>query len=120
MSYLGRTPADILGNSPQYFYALRRNDDGELFFIRSDQLTDNDTVEINLPGAPEDNFDDFEAGVDFFEGRDDNHDKVYLNMKYTQYRWDNRSMLYYIDEDGRLAQRINKTYTYPVGVSSDE
>jgi hypothetical protein len=120
MSYFGRTPADILGDSPQYFYALRRNDDGELFFVRSDQLTDNDSVEINIPGAVADTFEDFEAGVDFFEGVDENHNKVYANMKYPQYRWDNRSILYYIDSDGRLVQRINKTYTYPEGVSSND
>jgi len=119
MSYFGRTPSDILGNSPQYFYALRRNSDGELYFIRSDQLTDNDTVEINEPGASTDNFDDFEAGVDYFEGIDTDHNLVFSNMKYPQYRWDNRSMLYYIDDEGRLTQRINKTYTYPEGISSN-
>ncbi len=119
MSYFGRTPADILGNSPQYFYALRRNDDGELYFVRSDQLTDNDTVVINNPGASSDNFDDFEAGVDYFEGIDEEHNIVFANMKYPQYRWDNRSILYYVDDEGRLVQRINKTYEYPSGVSSN-
>ena len=116
--YLGRTPQDILGDSPQYFYALRRNDDGELYFVRSDQLTDDDTIEINTPGAREGNFEDFEPGIDFLEGLDGDHELQYANMIYPQYRWDNRSMLYYIDDEGRLVQRINKTYEYPEKVSS--
>ena len=29
--YLGRSPEDTLGDSPRYWYALRRNEDGELF-----------------------------------------------------------------------------------------
>jgi hypothetical protein len=116
--YLGRTPSEILGDSPQYFYALRRNKDGELFFVRSDQLVDNDTIEINAPGAPEENFEDFEPGVDYLEGIDDDHITQHKNMIYPQYRWDNRSMLYYIDNEGRLVQRINQGYDYPDGVSS--
>lgn len=119
MSYFGRTPNEILGAAPQYFYALRRNQDGELFLVRSDQLTDNDTVEINFPGAITENFEDFEAGIDYFEGINENHEPLFANMKYPQYRWDGRSILYYVDEEGRLAQRINKTYVYPEGTSSD-
>ncbi len=32
--YLGRNPDDILGEGTRYFYGLRRNDDGELFFSK--------------------------------------------------------------------------------------
>ena len=41
--YLGQSPDEALGDSPRYWYALRRNDDGELFLLRSDQLKDKDT-----------------------------------------------------------------------------
>lgn len=116
--YLGTSPDEALGDSPRYFYAVRRNADGELFLVRSDQLKDKDSIEINYPGEPADNFEDFEPGVDFFEGKTVDHELAYPNIKYTQYRWDNRSILYYVDNEGQLVQRINQNYPYPTGTSS--
>ena len=117
--YLGRDPVETLGASPRYWYALRRNADGELFVVTSDQVTDKDTYEINLPGDPAENFEDFEPGIDYFEGVDEDHEKVFDNMKYTQYRWDDRLLFYYVDSEGNLVQRIFKGYTYPTGISSN-
>ena len=61
--YVGNTPQDVLaGIIKRYFYGIRRNIDGELFLIRSDQLAagqDNPVV-INDIGEAEDNFPDFE------------------------------------------------------------
>jgi hypothetical protein len=116
--YLGRDPVDTLGASPRYLYALRRNDDGELYIVRSDQLTDKEGITINEVGDPLENFEDFEAGVDYFEGVDEDHNRVFDNMKYTQYRWDDRSMFYYVDDAGQLVQRVFQGYTYPSGVST--
>jgi hypothetical protein len=116
--YLGTTPEQSLGNSPRYWYALRRNEDGELYIVRSDQLIDPEDYEINIPGPPSENFEDFEPGIDYFEGVAENHELEYANMFYTQYRWDNRSIFYYVDAEGQLVQRIFKTYTYPTGISS--
>jgi hypothetical protein len=97
---------------------IRRNQDGELFLLRSDQLKDKDSIELNLPGAPNENFEDFEPGVDYFDGITEDHEVEYDNLVWTQYRWDNRNMLYYVDDQGRLTQRINQGYTYPTGHSS--
>jgi hypothetical protein len=116
--YLGTSPDEALGDSPRYWYAIRRNEDGELFLLRSDQLKDKDSVELNIPGDPASNFEDFEPGVDFFDGITQDHEVEYENLVWTQYRWDNRNMLYYIDDEGRLTQRINQGYAYPVGTSS--
>lgn len=116
--YLGTTPQQLLGDSPRYWYALRRNADGELFLLRSDQLKDKDSIELNLPGEPSENFEDFEPGIDYFEGIAADHEVEYDNLVWIQYRWDNRNMLYYIDNEGRLTQRINQGYTYPTGHSS--
>ena len=116
--YFGQSPDESLGDSPRYFYAIRRNADGEIFLIRSDQLKDKDTIDLNLPGAPGETFEDFEPGVDFFDGVAANHEVNYENMYYTQYRWDQRSILYYIDDEGMLVQRINQNYAYPTGTSS--
>ena len=116
--YLGTSPDEALGDSPRYWYAIRRNADGELFLLRSDQAKDKDSIELNLPGAPNENFEDFEPGVDYFDGIAADHEVVYNNLYWTQYRWDNRNMLYYIDSQGRLVQRINQGYSYPTGHSS--
>jgi len=117
--YLGTSPDDALGQSPRFLYALRRNEDGELFLLRSDQLKDKDSIEINLAGAITENFEDFEPGIDFFDGLQEDHEVLYENLVWTQYRWDSRNMLYYIgQEEGRLIQRINQGYVYPTGTSS--
>lgn len=117
--YLGTSPDEALGDSPRYWYALRRNDDGELFLLRSDQLKDKDSIELNIPGPVDANFEDFEPGVDYFEGVTADHEVEYDNLVWTQYRWDNRNMLYYIGpEEGRLIVRINQGYVYPTGTSS--
>jgi hypothetical protein len=117
--YLGQSPDEALGDSPRYWYALRRNEDGELFLLRSDQLKDKDSIELNIPGPPSENFEDFEPGIDFLDGIRADHEVEYKNLVWTQYRWDNRNMLYYIGTDeGRLIQRINQGYEYPEGTSS--
>lgn len=110
--YLGRTPDEQLGDTPKFFYALRRGSDGSLYLVRSNQLKESDAIQINDIGPDEDNYEAFEVGVDFFEGRDVHHNKPYPNLRYEQYRWDDRAMFYYIDEDGQLVVRINNGYTY--------
>ena len=116
--YLGRDPIETLGNSPRYWYALRRNEDGELFIVRSDQVTDKESYEINIPGDPTENFENFIPGTDFLDGIKADHEPEYENMYYTQYRWDDRSIFYYVDAQGMLVQRINQGYSYPTGISS--
>ena len=117
--YVGTSPEQRLGFSPRYFYAVKRNEDGELFFLRSDQIKDKDIITINNPGAPAENFEDFEPGIDYFEGVNAEHNLVDDNLVWTQYRWDNRSILYYVDDEGQLVQRINFNYEYPDGISSN-
>jgi hypothetical protein len=116
--YLGTTPSEGLGDSPRYWYALRRNEDGELFLVRSDQIIDRDAYELNIPGPPEEDFEDFEVGVDFFDGVDSDHETPKENMYYPQYKWDGRSLFYYVDSEGMFIMRINKGYSYPTGISS--
>jgi hypothetical protein len=118
--YLGTSPTDLLGDNPRYFYALRKNANGSLFFVKSDQLTDTDSLEINKIGNQEDNYTDFETGVDFFEGINVNHEVIFKNLKYPQYRWDSKSVIYYIDNEGQLVARLNRGYQYPEGISEDE
>jgi hypothetical protein len=116
--YLGTTPSESLGNSPKYWYALRRNQDGELFLARSDQSRDVDSYDVNIPGPREEDYTEFEAGVDYFEGLDTEHELIDQNMNYPQYKWDDRALFYYVDDNGMFTLRINRGYTYPTGISS--
>lgn len=120
-SYVGYSASDYLeqNSSNRYLYGLRRTDEGELFFGRSDQLDVSDDLQINNPGDPANNFTDFEQGQDFFEGRDVYHDLVFENLRYEQFRWDDRNIYYYVNDEGELVVRINKQYVYPTGTSSD-
>lgn len=118
--YIGTSPTDVIGSFiKRYFYGMRRNDDGELFLIVADQLAGNqDSVTINELGISEDNFLDFEEGIDFLDGIDANHNIVYKNLRYQQIRWDDRSLVYYVEPDtGQFVQRVTETYVYPDGIS---
>ena len=120
--YIGTTPQDVLdGFIKRYFYGLRRNNDGELFFVVVDQLRggDENVVIVNDLGIASENYPDFEEGIDFLDGIDANHDIVYPNVRYPQFKWENRSLLYYIEpETGFFVQCISEAYDYPTGVST--
>lgn len=119
--YLGNNPQDILdGVAKRYFYGLRRNEDGELFLIRIDQLQggDDQIATINEQGIQSENFPDFEDGIDYLEGIDEDHEREYDNLRYPQLRWDGRLLTYYVDpEDGSFNVRISEDYQYPEGIS---
>ena len=119
--YIGTGPTEVIGSFiKRYFYGLRRNDDGELFLVRSDQLSGvEDPITVNEIGIAAESFLDFEEGIDFLSGIDENHNIVYDNLRYPQIKWDGRSLLYYIEPDtGQFVQRISEGYTYPTGHSS--
>ena len=120
--YIGNSPTDVLnGFIKRYFYGLRRNDDGEVFLIRLDQLGQGEEpISINELGSADGNFPDFEEGIDFLTGLDEQHNILYSNLRYPQFKWDGRSLLYYIDQtDGQFVLRISEGYTYPTGHSAD-
>jgi hypothetical protein len=106
--------SDILGiGNPRFFYGLKRLDDGTLFFIKIDQLSSTESIELNVPGSNENNYEEFEYGVDFFDGRSaEDHSRPYPNLYFDQYRWDNKNCYYYLDNTGALVVRINQAYTY--------
>lgn len=107
---------DILGQGQaRYFYGLRRDDAGMLFFGRIDQVTGSGSIIINVEGFTENNFEEFEYGVDFFDGRLElDHTRPFPNLYWDQYRWDNKNISYYITDQGIFVARINQAYTYPV------
>ena len=109
---------DILGEgNPRFFYALRRQDDGinagNLYFTKIDQLSSTDTITLNAPGNSNSNFESFEYGIDFFDGRlAADHSRPYSNLAFDQYRWDGKNCYYYINANGELIVRINQVYPY--------
>ena len=115
--YIGQNNAlsEVLGEgNPRYFYAIRRDDDGLLYFSKIDQLTDLGTITINNSGLTEDDYTDFEYGVDFFDGRlAEDHSRPYSNLQWDQYRWDSKNVYYYINTAGEFIVRINQAYVYP-------
>ena len=114
--YIGQNNlADILGDgNPRYFYGLRRDDAGQLYFAKIDQLKDTGAITINYPGLTENDFQDFEYGVDYFDGRlEEDHSRPYSNFYFDQYRWDGKNMFYYINGNGEFVVRVNQEYIYP-------
>jgi hypothetical protein len=115
--YIGQNNAlgEILGEgNPRYFYAIRRDDDGLLYFAKIDQLTDLGSITVNNSGLTENDYTDFEYGVDFFEGRlAEDHSRPYSNLQWDQYRWDSKNVYYYINTAGEFIVRINQAYVYP-------
>ena len=116
-NFLGQSISELVNQTDaRYFYGFRRTDNGELYLAKIDQLKAGDSIQLNKEGDPADNYEDFEQGENFFEGRDVKHQKVYKNLNYEQYKWDNRSLLYYIEDDGQLVLKVNEDHTYPTGV----
>jgi hypothetical protein len=115
--YIGQESSltEILGtDNPRYFYAIRRDDDGLVYFSKVDQITSDGSITINQSGLADGDFSDFEYGVDFFDGRlAEDHSRPYANLVWDQYRWDSKNVYYYINEAGELIVRINQTYVYP-------
>ena len=105
--YIGVSPGDVIGTlSKRYFYGLRRTDNGEVFHGKYDQLRA-ESLTINNSGESIDNYNNFEEGQDFFEGRDVNHEIVYDNLNYEQFRWDSSNLTYSISANGDFIVKTN-------------
>lgn len=113
--YVGQVgTVDLLGEgNPRFFYGLRRTQEGTLYFEKIDQIVGTEAVVVNIPGPAAEDFEDFEYGVDFFDGRlAEDHSRPYENLKFDQYRWDQRNCYYYINTAGQLVIRINQVFEY--------
>jgi hypothetical protein len=121
--YVGNNPDTLieqLGES-RYYYGIRRDEDGYLYLYKIDQLAGaDDVIQVNKIGDdPSKDFTDFEFGVDFFDGRLEDHeiDPDIANIVWEQYRWDSRNIFYYINSEGEFVVRINQPYDYPPALS---
>lgn len=117
---VGNEHSELAGIENRYFYGIRRNDDGELFLTKVDIADADAELTVNGPGDPIHNFHEFEEGIDFFEGRDSQHNIVYKNAEYEQYRWDETNKMYFINDEGELVMRMHRGHTHTPGISSDD
>ena len=118
--FIGSNPNDIFRDiDNRFFYAIRRNDDGDLFLAKVDQAKPGESVTINQGGITSNSFQNFDQGQDFFEGRDVYHELVYDDLKYEQFKWDNRNIFFYVDNDGYFTIKINENHTYDNNASPD-
>ena len=117
--YVGNNPDQLIQQlgETRYLYALRKDDQGYLYLYKTDQLAGNDDVfQVNKIGDdPTKDYADFEFGVDFFDGRLEDHeiDPTIENINWEQWRWDSRNIFYYINDNGEFVVRINQPYAYP-------
>jgi hypothetical protein len=119
-NYVGISP-DLIYSAVKnrFFYGLRRTDNGELFLGKADQLKKDDSISINKPGDFSENYPNYKEGQGFYEGRNIKHEVIYKNLNYEQYRWDDRNIYYYVNEEGELVASVNQRFTYDDNSSSE-
>lgn len=118
-NYIGSDPSQLINRlKARYFYGLKRTDKGELYIKKVDQSKTSDEVIINNPGPSDEDYTNFVEGTNFLEGRSVDHTILFDNLNYEQYRWDNKNIFYYVDEEGRLSARGNKPFVYDDTIAS--
>jgi hypothetical protein len=107
---LGKTIADFSNSSDTYIFALRRNEDGELFLLKTNLNETSEDIKLFGNEIPV----DFQSmdfpGDDYFEGRAADHtlENPIEDVKYEQWKWVNRTQSYYIDADGYFTLAIGE------------
>lgn len=118
--YVGATFEDIVDEADnRFFYGINRSDKGDITLVKVDVFNVDDHVQINAPGDPQKNYNEFEWGISFYEGRDNQHNLVYENLNYEQYAWSEEDLIFAINDDGEFVVRVNgndefNIITYPV------
>ena len=91
-------------------HALRRDADGMLHYTKA-KSTENDVFDFHRTDGEE--YEDFLQGVDYVTANAGA--KALTNDpddKYQQFRFDFRNLTYFIDDEGYLVARLNKTYDH--------
>jgi len=92
-------------------HALRRDADGMLWYTKA-RSTEDDAV-FDFHRTDGEAYTDFLQGVEYVTA--DAGAKKLTNDtddKYQQFRFDFRNLTYFIDDDGYLVARLNKTYDH--------
>jgi hypothetical protein len=112
--YLGQSPEFFLNQTARYFYGMSRTSDG---FLKVTKVNlDSDLEPVTLSDATG-TYDNFEEGIDFFEGVDGTTRMPnYTGMNFEQYKWSPDDLYYYVDANGVLSVRVDTPYNYSFGV----
>ena len=92
-------------------HALRRDKDGMLYYTVA-RSTEDDVFDFHRTDGEE--YTDFLQGQEYIDATP-NAPKAYSNDvddKYQQFRFDFRRLTYFIDDDGYLVARLNKSYDH--------
>ena len=92
-------------------HALRRDKDGMLYYTVA-RSTEDDVFDFHRTDGEE--YTDFLQGQEYIDATP-NTPKAYSNDvddKYQQFRFDFRRLTYFIDDDGYLVARLNKSYDH--------
>jgi len=92
-------------------HALRRDKDGMLYYTIA-RSTEDEVFDFHRVDGEQ--YIDFMEGVEYIE-ETPNAAKTYSNDpddKYQQFRFDFRRLTYFIDDEGYLVARLNKSYDH--------
>jgi len=92
-------------------HALRRDKDGMLYYTVA-RSTEDAVFDFHRTDGEE--YTDFLQGAEYIDATP-NAPKAYSNDvddKYQQFRFDFRRLTYFIDDDGYLVARLNKSYDH--------
>ena len=92
-------------------HALRRDKDGMLRYTKA-RSTEDEVFDFHRTDGEE--YTDFTQGTEYVEATS-GVPRAYSNDtddKYQQFRFDFRYLTYFIDDDGYLVARLNKTYDH--------
>lgn len=92
-------------------HALRRDKDGMLYYTIA-RSTEDEVFDFHRTDGEE--YTDFLQGTEYVDATS-NVAKQYSNDaddKYQQFRFDFRRLTYFIDDDGYLVARLNKSYDH--------
>jgi hypothetical protein len=111
--YLGQSPEFFLNQTARYFYGMSRTSDGFIKVTKVNLDSDLEPVNLSINGT----YDNFEEGIDFFEGVDATTKMPnYTGMNFEQYKWSADDLYYYVDANGVLSVRVDTPYNYSFGV----
>lgn len=102
----------------RYIYALRRDDEGNLFVARVNINDQSDGIELFQGPVSETITDTIDVySDDYFDGRSaTTRELVDENLYYEQWRWDGRFVSYFLNEDGEFVASIGGNHAYSVDV----
>ena len=112
LSQSGSYQGDISRSNSYWVYALRRDDEGMLYFTKVSSASTETGVDVGMryDGTQVTEFGDYDDYV-----LETTPEKSYSNNpqdKYQQFRFDSRNLNYFLDDDGYFVLKVTGSHTY--------